>query len=128
MKKLFSVINFLTCIKKLMFQVCSILFSTLSPFITGLPPHRSAKQTTFLNVWRRYCPFVITSRPKTDLCWQCQKNNSAVYQSANLTEEDKLGRIQTQTEHLAHVAVERNLYRDMVLDSQAAVKEGRDGE
>ncbi|XP_030833175.1 uncharacterized protein LOC115920747 [Strongylocentrotus purpuratus] len=94
----------------------------------GLPPHRSAKQTTFLNVWRRYCPFVITSRPKIDLCWQCQKNNSAVYQSANLTEEDKLGRIQTQTEHLAHVAVERNLYRDMVLDSQAAVKEGRDGE
>ena len=85
-----------------------------------IQPHRIARESTYLELWNVYCPFIITSRPKTDLCWQCQRNNSAVYQSANATEKDKLLCIQEQKDHLEHVAVERNLYRDMVHDAEAA--------
>lgn len=33
--------------------------------------------------------YIVWTKPMSDLCWQCQKNNSAIYKSANLTEAEK---------------------------------------
>ena len=87
---------------------------------------RIAKYKTFLNISDHYCPFVMTTHPKSGLCWQCQRNNVAVYRSANLDEATKLQHLQKQKEHLTHVAEERTLYREMMKDAQnAADGEGR---
>ena len=88
--------------------------------LAGLGVWRVAKYRTFLNIWDQYCPFVMTTRPKSDLCWQCQQNNVAVYNSANLDEATKLQHLHKQEKHLTHVAEERTLYREMVKDAQTA--------
>ncbi|XP_033116818.1 uncharacterized protein LOC117116836 [Anneissia japonica] len=51
--------------------------------VAGHGPLRVAKRTTFEKIWKDHCPFIKVTKPKTDLCWQCQRNNSAVYPSAN---------------------------------------------
>ena len=39
----------------------------------------------FCDLWNQLCPFIIT-RPASDLCWTCQKNNKQILKSANLPE------------------------------------------
>jgi len=34
--------------------------------------------STFSNLWHSLLPFVISSRPATDLCWVCQSNNTLI--------------------------------------------------
>ncbi|XP_071486520.1 uncharacterized protein [Diadema antillarum] len=94
----------------------------------GLGGFRIASYRSFLNLWDQYCPFVMTTRPQSDLCWQCQQNSAAVYNSANLDEDTKLSRLRKQQDHLAHVAAERNLYREMVGNAQNAVNQKPAGE
>ena len=42
---------------------------------------RLASETTFYSMWRRYLPHIVITKPMTDLCWQCQKNSSAIVKS-----------------------------------------------
>jgi len=58
----------------------------------------------------------------TDLCWQCQKNNSIIYKSANLTEAEKSSRCRKQEDHLVKVTLERSLYQEMVQKARDTVK------
>ena len=44
---------------------------------------------SFRNIWRKYLPQVIITKPMTDLCLTCQKNNSLILRSVNKTEEEK---------------------------------------
>ena len=67
-------------------------------------------------------PFIVRTKPMTDLCWTCQKNNSAVYNSCNLSEEQKSERLKKQEQHLARVSGERSLYQGMVGDSKKTVE------
>lgn len=59
----------------------------------------------------------------TDLCWECQKNNTLLYRSANLSDEEKQVRCKRQEEHLLHVKLERSLYRDQVTKAKQALKD-----
>lgn len=68
-------------------------------------------------------PYIVRTKPMTDLCWQCQKNNAAIYQSANLTEAEKSERCRSQEDHLLKVVLERSLYRDMVQKAKDTAKE-----
>ena len=58
-----------------------------------------------------------------DLCWVCQKNNSAVYHSSNTTDENKTARLKKQEEHLLQVSRERSLYQELVKDAKLTVKD-----
>ncbi|XP_038055787.1 uncharacterized protein LOC119727794, partial [Patiria miniata] len=91
--------------------------------LSGDPDFCIVKQVTFTKLWSQYCPFVLTTRPKTDLCWVCQRNNSLVYQSANQLDGEKLAQLRRQEEHLRVVNMERDLYRSMVADCKQAVGE-----
>jgi len=57
----------------------------------------------------------------TDLCWQCQRNNKAVYRSANLPDSIKSEAVQAQEKHLAVVHKERSLYNSMTDDEKRVV-------
>ena len=39
--------------------------------------------------WLQLVPFIVTSKPMTDLCWICQNNNSLTYRSANVEDNEK---------------------------------------
>ena len=84
-------------------------------FMSG---HRAVRLSTFLKLWRQLLPHIVQTRPMTDLCWECQRNNDAVQRSANLPDDVKSERVKRQEEHLSVVQQERSLYNSMVHDAK----------
>ena len=81
-------------------------------------------RSTFTKIWTRYTPFILTTKPKTDLCWVCQKNSSKVYDANNAADKAKEIPLSNYLEHLRQVRLERDLYRQMVDESKGLVKDG----
>jgi len=61
------------------------------------------------------------TRPVSDLCWECQQNNEAVYCSADIPDDVKSLKVQQQLSLLAVVQQERSLYNGMVDDARRVV-------
>ena len=59
----------------------------------------------------------------TDLCVECQQNNYAVFQSANVPEAVKSEKLTRQELHLVKVTKAREYYKGMVSDSKMLIKE-----
>ena len=75
-------------------------------------------RSSFYTTCNKYTPFVLTSRPRTDLCWTCQQNNQTIYTSANTTPQAKAAKLAIQEEHLRHVQEERQLYQSQVKEAK----------
>ena len=43
----------------------------------------------FCRAWRNLLPSIISMKPMSDLCWQCQQNSTAIMRSSNLPETEK---------------------------------------
>ncbi|XP_038055788.1 uncharacterized protein LOC119727795 [Patiria miniata] len=84
---------------------------------------RVVAQTAFRKIWNVVCPFVVCCKPMLDVCWQCKKNNSLLYKSANLPDAEKQDRCKRQQEHLANVALERSFYRELVKGSKETAEQ-----
>lgn len=82
---------------------------------------RAAQLSTFRKLWKQLLPYIVRTRPMSDLCWECQQNNEAVYRSANLPDDVKSLKVQQQESHLAVVQQERSLYNSMVDDARRVV-------
>lgn len=50
---------------------------------------RIAGYRTFRVIWQKYLPYVIITKPMSDLCFTCQQNNTLVLRSCNKSEEEK---------------------------------------
>jgi len=75
---------------------------------------RSIGQSTFRSLWLQLLPRIVLTRPMTDLCWVCQRNNREITMSSNLPEVIKATKLAKQQDHLANVKKERELYREEV--------------
>ena len=42
--------------------------------------------SSFCKLWKKYVPYIVVAKPKSDLCWVCMKNNSAIARTSNLPE------------------------------------------
>jgi len=73
-------------------------------------------------VWAKLVPQITIVKPRSDLCWECQQNNDAIYKSANLPECVKSAKLKKQEEHLRVVTLERSLYQDMVSDCKHSLE------
>ncbi|KAJ8043724.1 hypothetical protein HOLleu_10939 [Holothuria leucospilota] len=82
---------------------------------------RLVQRSSFHKIWNMYTPFVLTTQPRTDLCWTCQQHNRQIYQSANQSDEEKAAKLIQQQEHLRVVNQERVLYQQHVKESKAAL-------
>ena len=71
---------------------------------------RAISLPTFKKIWLQLLPHIITAKPMTDLCWTCQRNNRAIYRSANLAEEDKSVKVKAQQDHLQFVFEEASFF------------------
>ena len=81
----------------------------------------SANNTPLTKIWNQFCPFIITTRPCSDLCRECQENMVSIFKSNNATVPDKTAQLRRQDEHLHVVKLERDLYRTIVDDSKLAI-------
>ena len=44
---------------------------------------------SFCRIWRKFLPHIIITKPKSDLCWVCQRNNRTISGTTNLSESVK---------------------------------------
>ena len=51
--------------------------------------HGAVAYTTFLAYWRKLAPQIRVMKPRTDLCWECQKNSRAIMRAATKPEAVK---------------------------------------
>ena len=54
----------------------------------------------FVDLWNKIRPQVRIPKPMTDLCYNCQKNNTGIYRSANLSDDEKTDIVREQERHL----------------------------
>ena len=78
--------------------------------------------TTFCYLWRKLTPSVIVMKPRSDLCWQCQQNSTAITRTANLPEADKSAAIESALEHLRVVRMERKHYKTICNECKESVR------
>jgi len=71
---------------------------------------RSVCYVTFCSLWKELIPWIIVSKPMTDLCWKCQSNNYIIFRSVNQNEESKMKKLNEQIEHIAIAKKERVYY------------------
>ena len=83
---------------------------------------RTVNVDSLHKLWPSLVPYTVKTRPMTDLCWICQKNNSAIYRSANVSDENKSERVRNQQAHLEKVVKERSLYQEMVRASKVVME------
>ena len=83
--------------------------------------------STFRKLWRQLVPNIVIMKPRSDICWECHQNNTAIYRSANLPDAVKGAKLRKQEEHLRTVTNERHAYQQMVAESKIHVADCRLG-
>lgn len=78
--------------------------------------------STFRKLWNQLLPFVIIGKPRLDVCWECQKNNSRIIRSVNLEEDEKSAVLKKQEEHLMKATLERSIYRSRCDEAKNAAQ------
>ena len=78
--------------------------------------------TTFCHLWKELTPSVLVMKPRSDLCWQCQQNSTAIMRTSNLAEAHKSAAIQNALEHLRIVRVERQNYKAICEECKVSVR------
>lgn len=85
--------------------------------------------TTFCSYWRELLPQIIITKPRTDLCWQCQQHSTLIVKAINKSAEEKskvqivytifkhvtfmlFKAIKSAEEHIGLVQKERAHYRE----------------
>ena len=63
--------------------------------------------STFCLLWRSVVPSIVIMKPRSDLCWQCQQNSTAIMRTANASDTEKTSTIDDALEHLCIVKMER---------------------
>ncbi|XP_071211410.1 uncharacterized protein [Salvelinus alpinus] len=85
---------------------------------------RAVRLSSFRNLWRTFLPHISSTKSRTDLCWQCHRNNNyQVFESANLPEAVKSDKLKKQEQHLLLVQGERSVYQKMVADCKTTCQD-----
>ena len=82
--------------------------------------HRCVARSTFRNLWLQLLPRIVCSRPMTDLCWECQRNNRDISSSSKLPDIVKQAKLKKQKAYVDLVFMECTFYQNMVKDAKAA--------
>ena len=67
---------------------------------------------TFCTIWQQLVPQVVIMKPMTDLCWQCQQNNSLVLRAGSNI-KDKSEALQKALKHIHQVEREQTFYNNI---------------
>ena len=50
---------------------------------------RLAGYQSFCDIWRKYLPQILITKPRSDLCFSCQQNSLEITLTANKSEQEK---------------------------------------
>ncbi len=68
-------------------------------------------------------PMAAFMKPMTDLCWECQKNSTAVLRAVNDPESVKSSTLKAFEDHLTLVQLERSYYRTSLDQCKELIRE-----
>ena len=71
---------------------------------------RACSLVLFRRLWRQLVPFIVVMRPRTDLCWFCQKNVTMISRATNVSDEVKGEAFLKAQDHLATAKTEKEFY------------------
>ena len=99
---------------------------------------RIASYRSFCRIWEKYRPSLLITKPKSDLCWECQQNSVTLTDIRNKSEEEKImvsydtimltnGAIPLQalekaTKHVSRAKTEREHYKAQCDSSTTSIK------
>jgi len=89
---------------------------------SAIPGQRDVKLSTFRQLWSQLLPCIVIAKPMSDLCWVCQKNNTAIVRSVNVLEEEKSETLRTQELHLQRATTQRSYYSNLCQQSSNVAK------
>lgn len=72
---------------------------------------RAMAYTSFCRFWSKLMPYLVITKPMTDLCWQCQQHSTALTRSTNTPDAEKSAVLRACTEHLEAAHRERSYYK-----------------
>ena len=67
-------------------QVWTMFTESLRSLAT---PGRTVTYAAFCQAWKHFLPKVLITKPRSDLCWVCQKNTTTIMRAVNQPEEEK---------------------------------------
>lgn len=68
-------------------------------------------------------PSIIVMKPRSDLCWKCQENSTAIMRCSNGSEAEKTSTISEALEHLRIVKMERTYYKSICDECKASIED-----
>ena len=72
---------------------------------------RAVAYSTFCKLWRHLVPYLVVTKPMTDLCWTCQQNSSSLTRAVNTPFAEKSAALSAYMEHLEAAHKERCFYK-----------------
>ena len=78
--------------------------------------------STFCLLWRSLVPSIVIMKPRSDLCWQCQQNSTAIMRTANASDTEKTSTIDDALEHLRIVKMERSFYKSICDECKESIR------
>ena len=78
--------------------------------------------STFCYLWRVLVPSIVVMKPRSDLCWQCQQNSTAITRTANSSDSEKSSVLSDALDHLRIVEMERSHYKSVCEECKDSVK------
>ena len=70
--------------------------------------------SSFCSLWRSLLPSIVMMKPMLDLCFECQKNSTAIVRAANCPDTEKSVALKNAEDHLRIVHLERSFYKSTV--------------
>jgi hypothetical protein len=74
--------------------------------------YRHVGLRTFQRLWHELCPYIVVSKPCTDLCHTCQQFVAKISSGGNLDDTEKAAALEAYMAHVALAKQERDLYRE----------------
>ena len=99
------------------------IWKTYQAATEGCKDVQCVAYSTFNKLWKSLLPSVIIMKPMSDLCWQCQKQSSAILKAANSALSEKSVAIASAQEHLDIVTLERSYYKTLCDTCRVEVKQ-----
>ena len=78
--------------------------------------------STFCLLWRTLVPSIVIMKPRSDLCWKCQQNSTAIMRTANASDAEKSSTIDGALEHLRIIRLERSFYKSICGECKESVR------
>lgn len=80
---------------------------------------KAVSLTKFKTLWTQYVPEISIMKISADLCETCQRNNTLIMRTVNVSEEEKSLQLQQQERHLSQARECRAYYRQQCSEAAA---------